>query len=694
MLLEACVYDGFENVLTCSWCDILKSKCNLLIYYDQNHEYSLERQKVNIMKRFLIGLLGIIMILSSVSTSAYDVESISNTNKRASSLSDAEQILFIPGGDDCKNEYGVGYMDDDFVNVAPSSFAVENGVIYVLDTLNGRIITEHEGYKTTIRLSGITRPKHMCVFTDCAYLTDIYADSLYEVNLANGSIKSYDLPKGITANSVYRLYKGGNAYLILLDHNLRSFVFDRETHVWKASGQVSCNAVSGSEYEIKGVTQKPVKLELGYNTLAQFVSGSDDLIVIIAYEYVPGVSVIMFEKTVRVFNSKGELVGCTVAEDDVYAYPEDEIYISDDGSVYMMQCLNKGVFITKPNLRASYDSDMDAITEEAYALCKHSEPDTATRGVPITSLSRPQVIERARSCANYSWTFDPAKNGLRRIYTDSDGNTYQIMLPNDERDVTGCTELTGIPYCRGMHDGPSSFSRKLNQIYTGDGYNTYYTAGNLQSPTCYGSTGLDCSGLACYAYNAPSSSYWTTYSFAQDGNGYDIGTVSSTGTEVKAHFANMKEMDFMVRADSTRKHIVLYVSWESTNYVKIIHASYSRGKVVEELYSFSNLKGFKMKSPYSCAVSGCQNTYTDNNNDNDNDTHTCTCSICGNSFAEEHTYKTAYSRTELYHYHECTKCGHAGNREYHSFINAGTVYRCSVCGYETTHPVVPIILEQ
>ncbi|GEM_PF-2363449 len=639
------------------------------------------------MKRFTTGLIGIIMVLISVSASSYNSRSITALNEKASSLSDAEQVLFLPADDGGKNEYSIGYLDDGFANVAPESFAVENGVVYVLDTLNGRIITEHNGHKATVKLTGINRPKHMCVFTDCIYLTDDSTDSLYEVNPADGSIANYDLPKGISTNFVYRLYKDKRGCLVLISHDLQTYAFDRKTHDWEPIGQISCCAVSGSAYEVKGVTDRPVSIELGYNTIAQFVRGSEEQIVIIAYEYVPEVPVIMFEKTIRVFNGNGELVGCIVAEDDVYAYPEDEIYVSDDGSIYMMQCLNEGIYITRPNLCASYDSNMDAIAKEAYALCSNSKSNASTKGVPITSLTRSQVLARARNCATHSWTFNPTQNGYKRTYTGPDGNSYQILLPPEERNVTTNKAMTGIPYCRGMHNGPSDFDSKLNQIYYGDGLGKYYTAGNLQSPACYGSTGLDCSGLACYAYNAPSSNYWTTDSFAMNGNGYDIGTVSTTGTETAAHFANMKPMDFMVRADSAAHHIVLYVSWNSTTYVNIIHASSGAGKVVEQAYSFSYLKGFKMKSPYSCAISGCQNTYTDNGSN-----HTCTCSICGYSFNESHFYGLAYGHTEIYHYHECNKCGKRKDIGYHSFVNLGSIYRCSVCNYETMNPLMPVLM--
>lgn len=635
------------------------------------------------MKRFLAILIGISMVFCFLSAFTYGEKSIARTDKHASGLTDAETVLFLAADDGGKSMRGIGYKDDDFANAAPESFAVDNGIVYVLDTVNSRIVIDYAGKNDEIELSGMIRPTHMCVIAERAYVTDHSADSIYEVNLVDHTIKAYDLPAGITSSSVYRLYKGANDSLILLDHDLQSFVFSRDNHDWETSVKISCKAVSGSEYEITGVTEEPVRIEVGYNTMVQYVSGSDERIVIIAYEYVPNVSVIMFEKTVRVFNSNGELVGVTVAEDDVYACPDDEVYISEDGSIYMMHCLNEGVFITKPNLRVSYDSNMLAIAKEAHALCNLKDSDTGTRGAPITSYTRSQVITRARSCATYAWTFNPDKNGLRRYYTDNNGITHRIELPKDEQGVTTNKAMIGIPYCRGMHDGPSGFTSKLNQKYTGDSYNAYYTAGNTQTPACYGSTGLDCSGLACYAYSAPSTSYWTTGSFALNGNGYDIGTVPTTGSTNSGIFANMKSMDFIVKAD---KHIVLFVNTNGASSVRVIHSSGYHDKVVEEDYSISNLYGFKMKSPYSCTVNGCQHTYADNGNGIN---HTCTCSICGDSVVGNHTYSNSYNHTDLFHFYECNKCGARKDVAVHTFIRVGMKYRCTGCGYETTRPITP-----
>jgi hypothetical protein len=169
----------------------------------------------------------------------------------------------------------------------------------------------------------------------------------------------------------------------------------------------------------------------------------------------------------------------------------------------------------------------------------------------------------------------------------------------------------------------------LDTLYGGN----YYTAGNITKKTIPGSTGLDCSGFACYAYNAPSQYYWTTVSFAADGAGYyavqgSIGNSTISGYysgnvfHCTNDFSNMKKMDFIVKADD---HIVLYREFYDTTKVKIIHASRTQdSKVISTNYSFKDLIGFLMKSPYSCAEDGCSYTW-----EHTSTQHRKTCSVCG-----------------------------------------------------------------
>ena len=62
------------------------------------------------------------------------------------------------------------------------------------------------------------------------------------------------------------------------------------------------------------------------------------------YEFVPDVPVIMFERTIRVYDRDGNVIGNTVVDDeDAYSHPDDDVYESSDGSIYIMHCKTDGV---------------------------------------------------------------------------------------------------------------------------------------------------------------------------------------------------------------------------------------------------------------------------------------------------------------------------------------------------------------
>ncbi len=661
---------------------------------ENKHSVKLRRGKT-----FLLIVCLLAFLLCSV-TPIY--AATTDNGNYASSLRDARQIAFIPA----ENEDGisVGYSDGDFCNMGPNSFAVENGMVYVLDTLNSRIITVKNGRCDIIALDEISYPKHMCLIGNTVYITDHESSCMFAMNIEDNSTVKYALPKGIEADDIYMLHMNKNGALELVDHDLKVYTWGKSS--WQNAYEVSCEEVDCHSYRISGGEKKATVIETGDNTLVQFIDKSSKNVMVSVYEFVPDVPVIMFERTIRIYDRDGNVIGNTVVDDeDAYSHPDDDVYESSDGSIYIMHCKTDGVYITKPNLRKSYNSKMDSITAETQEMCKHIQ-DNNIRGSkpPITKLTRAQVELRANSCATHVWTFDPAnKNG------DVHGG---LILPEYEENLHTRKTFVGIPYCRGGHHTPAEFDSFIGPNYK-------YTAGNTNNKLdyIYNTAGLDCSGFACYAYNAPTA-YWTTVDFANEDAGYYVNTVkenstvSNTGTETETHFSNMKKMDYIVKAYN---HIVLYEEWFDSSYCAVIHASRSKGKIMKANYPFKEMKGFFMKSPYSCTKTGHQYTYT-----SDNKTHTGTCSICGRSYSKEHsfgvytkvnnTYHSAtckickaavktkhnfnYYGNQYTHYGVCKLCGFVSSTEAHTWIQGSNgKYICSVCGKQSNVAYTPTSID-
>ena len=628
-------------------------------------------------KTFLLIVCLLAFLLCSV-TPIY--AATTDNGNYASSLRDARQIAFIPA----ENEDGisVGYSDGDFCNMGPNSFAVENGMVYVLDTLNSRIITVKDGKYDVITLDGISYPKHMCLIGNTVYITDHDSSCMFAMKLADRSMVKYALPKGIEADDIYMLHMNKNGALELVDHDLKVYTWEKSS--WQNAYTVSCEEVDCHSYRISGGEKKATVIETGDNTLAQFIDKSSKNVMVSVYEFVPDVPVIMFERTIRIYDRDGNVIGNTVVDDeDAYSHPDDDVYESSDGSIYIMHCKTDGVYIAKPNLRKSYNSKMDSITAEAQEMCKDLYKRETKSNNSLTKYKRNQVYTRADDCINCEWVFDSNKNATIRQQTN-EGHLYTLKLPDQLKNITGKKNMVGIPYCRGMHDGPDTFREKLNKKYDGK----YYTAGNVNGGDgyIYGSTGLDCSGFACYAYGI--TSHWCTPDFRD--SGFFIGSVNVSNSANTNQFKKIKRMDYIVKVTDEGRHIMLFYGIFDSSLICVVHSTNTTGYdgCIKNNYNLSNMKNYVMMSPYSCAKNGCKYTYKSYNTAK----HKCTCSICGFSTKEDHEFN--YSSNQYTHYGICKLCGFVSSTEAHTWIQGSNgKYICSVCGRESNVAYTPTYID-
>ena len=656
---------------------------------ENKHSVKLRRGKT-----FLLIVCLLAFLLCSV-TPIY--AATTDNGNYASSLRDARQIAFIPA----ENEDGisVGYSDGDFCNMGPNSFAVENGMVYVLDTLNSRIITVKNGRCDIIALDEISYPKHMCLIGNTVYITDHDSSCMFAMKLADRSMVKYALPKGIEADDIYMLHMNKNGALELVDHDLKVYTWEKSS--WQNAYTVSCEEVDCHSYRISGGEKKATVIETGDNTLAQFIDKSSKNVMVSVYEFVPDVPVIMFERTIRVYDRDGNVIGNTVVDDeDAYSHPDDDVYESSDGSIYIMHCKTDGVYITKPNLRKSYNSKMNSITAEAQEMCRNID-DCETKGfedtnTPFAKVKRSQALNRASSCATCEWVNDSSKNSKIRktpkvdvhndyVYDDNGNLQYWYSeTPAQFKGVVGKKTFIGIPYCRGGNkQGPATFKKKIEEGFT---------AGNVNCNANYigGTAGLDCSGFVCYSYN--SDDYYTSYKLKYE-VGYYIGSVIPNSSNTN-QFKKMKSMDYLVMNENHRGHVMLFVGIGASGTINVIHSTKGAGPdgkydgVIQGTIKIGDLKNYYMKSPYSCTKTGCKYAYKSYSNTK----HTCTCNICGYSVKEEHSFN--YTSNQYTHYGVCKLCGFKSNTEAHTWVqNSNGKYICSVCGRESNVAYTPTSID-
>jgi len=579
----------------------------------------------------------IILILPAAERRESSADLVIN-QKLGSSLHDAETLFFAAKGE---GEHEIAYIYDDAGNNGPESFAVENGVVYLLDSVNSRLLINKSGETHAVALDGCLYPSHMCVENGIILIADAESEELLVCN-ESGIISSVALPEDLNTNDIYRIHPNGSGTALLLTHDLYQYILNVSDMSWSEKSLVNVINDGKGCYSLTVPTlSNSLTVDCGTDAMLQYINTTNDMLFVGVYNFVPDVSIIMTEHVIKSISTDGELIGCTVVDtENACSYPNDDTYISSEGKLYILHCNNDGAHITCPILRKSYHSSMEGLTQRALLL-ETKKPMLDMRTIqPVCIYKRPQVRTRAVTAAYHLWQ------------VSSDNKTVPanlssvVTLPAYVSNASAGDYLTGIPYAWGkMATSVAQFdSDASNGLITG----------NINSAEDLGvsdTIGMDCAGFLSYCYGFTSRiGSGVFYSY-----GYPVYSSAIASGANSSAFANMKQMDFLVKCNFTTGsgHVILFDSIYSSSVVKMFESVktiyYGNGKVYSGNKSISDLNGYYRRSPYSCTSAGC---------------------IGGSS----------YSYNDNAHWKICVTCGAQCNVSAHIWVTYGSGYRCSVCG--------------
>ncbi len=583
------------------------------------------------MKRAISYFVVVLLILSVLVTTSAAGERKKVT--LGDSLLDADVICSFRFG---KKENEVGFKESDASNEGPESFVVTSDKVYLLDSIKKRIIISDDNEIRFVDLSCCRYPYHMSVSGEFIYVLDYNGDEIMVFNECGESTNPIPFPEKIGFDSIKKI--------LCLNGELQIQSYENDYYAYDGAWQKVISAELKGDFEKEKsltVDRNMIILSTGENTSAELLRYADDSIFLGVNEFVPYIPVIESEYTVRKYNADGVFEGSTVIDMiPAVSIPRDCVYINDLGEVYVMQCREDGVFITKPHLRAECYSHMDELSEignEIYcSLLKEPETRTST----ITSKTRTTIANRASAAESLYWVIKSTD-----YYPPS-----VVTVPHCVSDHSAGDTIKGIPYCFGAYLSSASQFTTL--------HNSGYTAGNINKNNHYVSNtaGLDCSGFVSYAYSIGSAK--TTEYFYNNGVAVSVGG-NGTGNQY-AHnsvaLANMESMDYLLKYNSSTpstNHVMLYVSF-SNNYLTIYDSTTISNidKVSLRHPSSSDMSGYVLKSPYACGG-------------------TAPCSY------------GSYHHDDLHHWKKCVyNCGSTSSYSTHTWVNdAGGGYRCNVCGH-------------
>ncbi|MBO4848628.1 MAG: hypothetical protein J5586_05700 [Clostridia bacterium] len=274
---------------------------------------------------------------------------------------DAEIILRIPYGD---GEKGAGLegpdsFGRDWYN-GPESFAVEDGTVYILDTAKCRVIVwDGEGF-SYIPFSDAPDCGHcseMAVADDKIYIgnTEEEESIITVYDMTGNKLGNIPMPEDAAESGLNELFNADGRIFMSSNDLVFYELVDGE---FVRAYEIDVDHAGEGRYSVVYGDLELV-IESGSNTMIGVRRIIGDRVYCKVFEFDPASTAIQTETSYRVYGADGDLIGMTVVDrDSVFALPGSEMFITSDGTLYVMCLMQDGVYITRPNLRLEYTSHL------------------------------------------------------------------------------------------------------------------------------------------------------------------------------------------------------------------------------------------------------------------------------------------------------------------------------------------------
>lgn len=481
-----------------------------------------------------------------------------------------EEYLFIPFGDDI-DTLGCNEYREQVEMVGPKSFVVsDDGSVYILDTLNESIkqYSAKGRFLTSISLPDGCYGLDMDIADGNIYLMcdDRY---LYKKNLNLDSFTADDSWEMIGSYSITSLaglyaendemygrsWDGSDLYL----SGMQAKTYTNRVQMTLTDDGNGVIANDNGTYTIKYAAE-PIGTYI-VKTIGKYTYILEQEALLDYYPYA--------EMRIGKYENEQKIATALPLSTKEYNYslPFKKLYVTDNGEIYQMVPVEKGVVIySVPWYSGEKTRITQAMVEKnavSDALDYNDNNDShSTDSIMASSYAtRTTALTRAYNMAYYSWNYDASNH-----YTPT--GTYTKSPSQLTSSNSG--NKNGIPYCWGGMNGidtgtysgstaasMKNFTSALSGGQTAGNVNTSNSTGHVSS-----TAGLDCSGLIAAAYKF--TSRLTT------------GTIPNNFT--KTTWANAQEGD---AANSTSHVFMLKYKYSSGvgNYMMSTYESVSSGSI-------------------------------------------------------------------------------------------------------------------
>lgn len=439
---------------------------------------------------------------------------------QAVALAKSEPIIFIPFGTGI-NQLGITPEELQTQKEIPQSFFIDNNKsIYILDSVKKRIaIYGNTGtYSSSIPLEFINNPKDIMIHNNNIYVLAEKDSSavIYTLSPQGTIIVENWLPsaiKGFEANFL-KVTKSNNIGVTTSKYD--EYELNNDGMATKTSDGITSPY---SDKVLKGVLGSDKQMHLrsvdgnidlaldikafpaGAEIVGNDISGS----VYVMVGDMADTSKVIVESTIRKIDKNGKQIGVVrLPLEKCVNFPQKAIDVKDNGDIYFMAIVNRGIEIEKLNTDKTYKSTI--LDDQAKQKAKESTvgiKEPVTVSPMVTTNSRNTTLERAmNSSYRFTWMYSASNN--------INPNPSTITRPDF---LSSYNWKTGIPYCWGGYD---TLDRSSSTGWTNfqDAINKRKFAGNVATPASgwqSGTAGVDCSGYvgSAVGYGSIKPGTWT-----------------------------------------------------------------------------------------------------------------------------------------------------------------------------------------
>lgn len=381
-------------------------------------------------------------------------------------IKDAEVLLFIPFGDDDECA-GYDFARDGGAteDSGPQAFWISDGKIYLLDTVKKRVIVSDNGAINYIMLPETVRCPELetiVVIDDKLYACGIDINESEEIlvfDMSGNVVERIAIPAGVKADGGVYYLSETEGSLALVDHQMTT---------WKLNDGsfdkiAKCTVDKNTENEMT-IRQEDLVITIkpGADTHPALFMIRDGSVYTKVIVYDPTIPESGSEMCFRVYDYEGDLIGLTAVDcrNARVPYPDCPLFVDPDGTLYVMCWMQDGVYITKPNLRLTYTSNLGEPTEAP----DHGLSEDAAKLAAFFELEDENGVKNGTKLfPSYdvhdvsTWDTDKWKNDV--LVWDENGRLTELHIPYYRGyPYVGSIEIKGFSELRSVIFEPNTIT--------------------------------------------------------------------------------------------------------------------------------------------------------------------------------------------------------------------------------------------